>query len=85
MITSKTRLRLSSLKLKNKLQIYLLKKTEKKVFDNFGELSNTDGTTNINGIWGLKRKMFPKNSELNFLVLRFWLVIFVVFDYQFSV
>ena len=63
MITSKTRLRLSSLKLKNKLQIYLLKKTEKKVFDNFGELSNTDGTTNMNGIWGLKRKMFPKNSE----------------------
>ena len=57
----------------------------KKVFDNFGELSNTDGTTNMNGIWGLKRKMFPKNSELNFLVLRFWLVIFVVFDYQFSV
>ena len=35
----------------------------KKVFDNFGELSNTDGTTNMNGIWGLKRKMFPKNSE----------------------
>ena len=35
----------------------------KKVFEDFGKLSNTDGTTNINGIWSLKRKLFPKNSE----------------------
>ena len=35
----------------------------KQVMDNFLKLSNTDGSTNINGMWSLKRKLFPKNSE----------------------
>ena len=29
----------------------------------FKSLSNTDGTTNVNGMWGLKRKISPKNSK----------------------
>ena len=35
----------------------------KKVVENFQTLSNTDGSTNINGLWNLKRKVFPKNAE----------------------
>ena len=35
----------------------------KKVVDNFELLSNTDGSTNTNGLWNLKRKVFPKNAE----------------------
>ena len=31
--------------------------------DTFKELSDTDGTTNVNGMWGLKRKIFPKNLK----------------------
>ena len=34
-----------------------------KVISTFKLLSNTDGTTNVNGMWGLKRKIFPKNSR----------------------
>ena len=32
-----------------------------KVMDNFQKLANTDGSTNINGMWKLKKKVFPKN------------------------
>ena len=34
-----------------------------KVVDNFKELSNPDGLINTNGMWNIKRKMFPKNKE----------------------
>ena len=33
----------------------------KKVVDNFKSLANTDGSSNINGMWNLKKKTFPKN------------------------
>ena len=33
------------------------------VVNNFQELSNTDGSTNINGMWNLKKKVFPRNVE----------------------
>ena len=31
--------------------------------ENFGVLSSTDGTVNTNGMWKLKRKIFPKHSN----------------------
>ena len=34
-----------------------------KVVDNFASLSDSDGTTNQNGFWAIKRKIFPKNKE----------------------
>ena len=34
-----------------------------KVMNAFKLLSNTDGTANVNGMWGLKRKIFPKNPK----------------------
>ena len=36
----------------------------KQVYDNFEKLSNTDGTTNNNGIWAIKRKLFQKTRSL---------------------
>ena len=39
------------------------KENRDKVINAFKLLSNTDGTTNINGMWGLKRKIFPRNSK----------------------
>ena len=35
-----------------------------KVVDAFKALTDTDGTVNINGMWGQKRKTLPKNSKL---------------------
>ena len=35
----------------------------KKIKENFLHLSNPDGLININGMWNLKRKLFPKNRE----------------------
>ena len=32
-----------------------------KVMDNFQKLANTDGSTNINGMWKMKKRIFPKN------------------------
>ena len=46
-----------------KLSNMVAEENRKQVFDNFEKLSNTDGTTNINGIWTLKRKIFPKITE----------------------
>ena len=34
-----------------------------KVVDAFKALTDTDGTVNINGMWGQKRKIFPKNAK----------------------
>ena len=34
-----------------------------KVIDNFSSLARNDGTTNQNGVWALKRKLFPKSRE----------------------
>ena len=46
-----------------KLTITVAEENRKQVFDNFEKISNTDGTTNNNGIWALKRKLFPKIAE----------------------
>ena len=35
----------------------------KKVRDNFGKLSNDAGTLNNNGLWKIKKKIFPKNRS----------------------
>ena len=34
-----------------------------KVIENFKEFANADGLLNINGMWKIKRKIFPKNKE----------------------
>ena len=34
-----------------------------KVMDSFKTLADTDGTININGLWNLKKKVFPKNTK----------------------
>ena len=34
-----------------------------KIVENFAKLSNTDGSTNANGVWAVNRKVFPKNTE----------------------
>ena len=34
-----------------------------KVMDSFKTLADTNGTININGIWSLKKKVFPKNTK----------------------
>ena len=46
-----------------KLTSFVAEENKKQVYDNFEKLSNTDGTTNNNGIWALKRKLFPKNTK----------------------
>ena len=35
----------------------------KLVVENFGHLSSTDGSVNSNGIWKLKKRIFPKHSK----------------------
>ena len=35
----------------------------RKIKENFEQLSNPDGLININGMWNIKRKLFPKNKE----------------------
>ena len=30
---------------------------------NFETLADTDGTTNVNGMWNLKKKIFPKHAK----------------------
>ena len=34
-----------------------------KIVEAFKTMTDTDGTANINGLWSLKRKLFPKNSK----------------------
>ena len=46
-----------------KLIKIVAEENRKQVYENFEKLSNTDGTTNNHGIWALKRKLFPKNTE----------------------
>ena len=46
-----------------KLTSFVAEENKKQVYDNFEKLSNTDGTTNNNGIWALKRKLFPKTQN----------------------
>ena len=35
----------------------------KKIQDNLSALSNTDGSMDVSGVWKLKKKIFPKNSQ----------------------
>ena len=39
------------------------KDTRDKIIENFKTLAETDGSTNVNGMWNLKRKIFPKHSK----------------------
>ena len=36
-------------------------KNRKKVVDNFGSLARNEGALNVNGMWALQKKIFPKN------------------------
>ena len=33
------------------------------IINNFSNLTRNDGSTNVNGVWNINRKVFPKNSE----------------------
>jgi hypothetical protein len=39
------------------------KENRDKIIDNFSNLTRNDGSTNVNGVWSINRKVFPKNSE----------------------
>ena len=41
----------------------IAEKNRIKVVENLKVLSNVDGTTNTNGVWGIMRKVFPKSME----------------------
>ena len=47
----------------DKLSILTAEENKNKVIENFEALANTDGSCNINGIWKMKKKMFPKNKQ----------------------
>ena len=47
----------------NEIAMEVGKQNRDKVVDAFKILANTDGTTNVNGMWGIKRKIFPKHSK----------------------
>ena len=47
----------------DKLSILTAEENKNKVIKNFEALANTDGSCNINGIWKMKKKMFPKNKQ----------------------
>ena len=38
-------------------------KNLKKVTENFGKLSEGQDSLNTNGMWGIKKKVFPKNAN----------------------
>ena len=40
-----------------------------KVIENFETLSGIDGSANQNGVWALKRKIFPKNNKCSMRIL----------------
>ena len=41
----------------------IAEKNRIKVGENLKSLSNVDGTTNTNGVWGIMRNVFPKSME----------------------
>ena len=47
--------------LEKQLSDLVAEKNRDKVVRNFGSLAQNDGTANINGMWALKKKVFPKN------------------------
>ena len=36
----------------------------KKVMDNFGSIAKSDGSVNTNGMWNIKKRVFPKNAKI---------------------
>ena len=44
-----------------KLAELVAKKNNEKVMINFGSLAKTDTTLSVNGMWALKKRIFPKN------------------------
>ena len=47
--------------LEKKISKLVAEENRNKVFNNFENLANTDGSTNTNGMWKLKKQIFPKN------------------------
>ena len=41
----------------------IAEESRNKVFDNFKVLANPEGLLHTNGMWSLKKKVFPKNKE----------------------
>ena len=51
--------------LEEKISKLVAEENRNKVFNNFENLANTDGSTNTNGMWEFKKQIFPKNPTLN--------------------
>ena len=45
----------------DKLAMLTADENKNKVFENFSKLNNTDGSCNLNGMWKVKKKLFPKH------------------------
>ena len=49
--------------IEKQIGLAVVEENRKKINDNFAQLSGPDDLVNTNGIWNLKRKIFPKNKE----------------------
>ena len=49
--------------IEKEIGLEVVENNRKKINDNFAKLSGPDELVNTNGIWNLKRKIFPKNRE----------------------
>ena len=47
----------------NEITSEISKENRDKVIESFKTLSETDGSININGMWSMKKKVFPKNTK----------------------
>ena len=45
------------------IAVIVAEENKDKVIENFKEFANADSLLNINGMWKIKRKIFPKNKE----------------------
>ena len=50
-------------RLKRRISSLSAKENRDQIVDNFAQLTRNDGSTNVNGVWALNRKEFPKNSQ----------------------
>ena len=49
--------------IENQISENVAEENRSKIKEHFQKLSNPDGLLNTNGMWSIKRKMFPKNRE----------------------
>ena len=49
--------------IENQINDIIAEENRSKVLENFKNLSSPDGLVNTNGMWSIKRKIFPKNKE----------------------